>query len=388
MPNLPEIDIPFLLEFLTKLLNTPSPTGLAEAAITLTGQAFEAFPGLKLARTRKGALAAAWTGERDDAPRALTAHEDTLGAMVKEIKSGGRLKLTRIGGLPWNTIENEGCTVFTSNGRQLRGSILLTKASSHVFGAQVNEMKRDEENLEIRLDARTASGKETRDLGIEVGDFVAFDPRVEVAGGFVRSRHLDDKACVACLVAAVKALAEAGMKPAHTTTLLISNYEEVGHGAAAGIPADVEELVVVDMAAVGEGQTSDEFHASLCVKDSGGPYHHGLSNKLRQAGREAPYRLQSGYLPALRLGWRGLLGRWRGCGRGAHRSRRGRLAQLRAHPHRGPGGDDQMGDGVFVGRVDYPQRNTKKNFWRNYVDKNTKTFSSQGKTFTICWPIS
>jgi putative aminopeptidase FrvX len=63
--------------------------------------------------------------------------------------------------------------------------------------------------------------------------------------------------------------------------LLISNYEEVGHGAAAGIPADVEELLVVDMAAVGEGQNSDEFHASLCVKDSGGPYHHGLSERLR-----------------------------------------------------------------------------------------------------------
>ena len=213
--------------------------------------------------------------------------------MVKEIKSNGRLKLTQIGGFAWNTVEGEGCTVFTSNGRQLRGSILLTKASSHVFGAEVNEMKRGEDNLEVRLDARTSSEKETRDLGIEVGDFVAFDPRVEITGGFVRSRHLDDKACVACLVAAVKALAEAGLKPARTTTLLISNYEEVGHGAAAGIPADVEELVVVDMAAVGEGQTSDEFHASLCVKDSGGPYHHGLSDRLRKLAEKhhIPYKV-------------------------------------------------------------------------------------------------
>jgi putative aminopeptidase FrvX len=55
----------------------------------------------------------------------------------------------------------------------------------------------------------------------------------------------------------------------------------VGHGAAAGIPAEVTELISVDMAAVGEGQTSDEFHTTLCVKDSGGPYHHELSQKLR-----------------------------------------------------------------------------------------------------------
>jgi len=99
---------------------------------------------------------------------------------------------------------------------------------------------------------------------------------------FIRSRHLDDKACVACLVAAVKAMHDAGLQPVQKTYLHISNYEEVGHGAAAGIPADAAELVSVDMAAVGDGQTSDEFHATLCVKDSGGPYHHGLSNRLRE----------------------------------------------------------------------------------------------------------
>jgi putative aminopeptidase FrvX len=293
MPNPPEINTQFLLDFLTKLLNTASPTGLAEPAIALTEQTLKSFPALRLSRTRKGALLATWPGERDDSPRAVTAHADTLGGMVKEIKSNGRLKLSQIGGFAWNAIEGEGCTVFTRFGRSLRGSILLTKASTHVFGAEVNEMKRTADNLEIRLDARTFSEKETLDLGVGIGDFVAFDPRVEINAGFIRSRHLDDKACVAVLVAAVKALSDAGLKPARTTTLLISNYEEVGHGAAAGIPADVEELLVVDMAAVGEGQNSDEFHASLCVKDSGGPYHHGLSDQLRTLAEKyiIPYKV-------------------------------------------------------------------------------------------------
>jgi putative aminopeptidase FrvX len=40
------------------------------------------------------------------------------------------------------------------------------------------------------------------------------------------------------------------------------------------------------MAAIGDGQNSDEFHASICVKDSGGPYHHGLSNHLRQLAEQ------------------------------------------------------------------------------------------------------
>ncbi|MEJ2261864.1 MAG: M42 family metallopeptidase [Anaerolineales bacterium] len=284
--SLPSIDADYLLNLLTDLLKTPSPTGFAQRAIDKIERALQAFPELTLSRTRKGALVAMWPGERSDAPRALTAHADTLGAMVKEIKSNGRLKLTKIGGFAWNTVEGEGCTVFARNGGPVRGAILLTKSSRHVHGKEVGDLKREDENMEVRLDLRTTSADETRALGIQVGDFVAFDPRVEVTNGFVRSRHLDDKACVACILAAVKALNDAELQPAQTTFLFISNYEEVGHGASAGIPSEVTQLVTVDMAAVGEGQTSDEFHATLCVKDSGGPYHHGLSQRLRELAEE------------------------------------------------------------------------------------------------------
>jgi putative aminopeptidase FrvX len=290
---LPLIDSEYLLKFISGLLNTPSPTGLAEPAIAFSEQALAAYPELVLKRTRKGALVASWQVKNSASPRALTAHADTLGAMVKEIKSNGRLRMTKIGSYAWNTVEGEGCQVFTSHDESVRGSILLEMASSHVFGVKVNETKREDDNMELRLDARTTSKEETEALGIRVGDFIAFDPRLELTNGFVRSRHLDDKACVACLVAAVKTLHDAGLKPAQTTYLHISNYEEVGHGASAGIPAEVTELLCVDMAAVGEGQTSDEFHTTLCVKDSGGPYHHGLSQKLRWLGDEhgIPYKV-------------------------------------------------------------------------------------------------
>jgi putative aminopeptidase FrvX len=291
---LPTIDTQYLLDFLTGLLNTPSPTGFAHQAIDFTEKNLAAIPVLQLSRTHKGALIAKFPGKRSDSPRALSAHTDTLGAMVKEIKANGRLKLTRIGGILWNTVETEGCTVFTNRGETVRGSLMAVKASGHVYGSQViSELKRDAETMEVRLDARTTSKEETEALGIQVGDFVAFDPRVEVTDGFVRSRHLDDKACVACVAAAVKALSEAGMSPAQDTYIHISNYEEVGHSPADGLPADLAELLVVDMAAVGEGQTSDEFHATLCVKDSGGPYHHGLSQRLREIAQahEIPFKV-------------------------------------------------------------------------------------------------
>lgn len=279
--SLPKLDTQYMLDFLVELLNIPSPTGFTDEAIAYVEKALAEFPELALTKTKKGALVATWAGKANDAPRALTAHVDTLGAMVKEIKKNGRLKLTRLGGYAWNTIEGEGCLVHKQDGETVRGSILLTMASSHVHGVKVNDTKRTDDVMEVRLDAKTFSAEDTQKLGIEVGDFVTFDPRVEVTNGFVRSRHLDDKACVANVLAAIKAMHDGGLQPAQTTTFHFSNYEEVGHGASVGFPDDLAELVTVDMAALGEGQTSDEFHATLCVKDSGGPYHYGLNKKLR-----------------------------------------------------------------------------------------------------------
>jgi len=290
--TLPKIGANCSLDCLVRLLNTPSPTGYTEQVIELVEQELKGVEALQFRRTRKGGLVAKWEVEGSTAPRALTAHVDTLGAMVKEIKANGRLAITRIGGLLLNAVETEGCWVFTSRGGKLRGSLLVNTASGHVHGAKAAETARDEEHMEIRLDARTTSAKETRSLDVAPGDFVAFDPRVEVTNGFIRSRHLDDKAGVAAIMAAIKSVAESGQSPKETTYFLFSNYEEVGHGAASGIPAEVHELVTVDMAAVGQGQESDEFHATLCLKDSGGPYHHGLSKKLRElAERHAiPYK--------------------------------------------------------------------------------------------------
>jgi putative aminopeptidase FrvX len=289
---LPKIDTKFLENFLVGLLNSPSPTGNAEVAITFCEEHFSDHSELKVQRTRKGALLVTFQGEKSDAPRSLTAHVDTLGAMVKEIKSSGRLKLTQVGGFAWNSVEGEGCTVFTASGKRVRGSILVDKASMHVYGKQLSR-KREDDSMEVRLDEAVNTADEVKTLGIRVGDFVVFDPRVEVVNGFVRSRHLDDKAGVACIATALKALLDAKKKPLQTTHFLVSNYEEVGHGAAAGIPTEVTELLVVDMAAIGEGQTSDEFHTTLCVKDSGGPYHHGMSQRLRSLAEknEIPYKV-------------------------------------------------------------------------------------------------
>ncbi len=288
------IDVRFMVDFLVQLLKTPSPTGYTANALHLVR---ETLANLKL-DTRfntKGGLIATWQGKSNTRGRALTAHVDTLGAMVKEIDGAtGRLRLSKIGGLTWNSVEGETCSVITNGGRLYRGTILPRKASVHVHGPEVEKSDRNDATMEVRLDAKVRSGVETRQLGIEVGDFVAFDSRTEVTDtGFIRSRHLDDKASVACIVAACKALLDAGLRPAQRMTILISHFEEVGHGAATGIPAEVKEVLAVDMAAVGPGQNSDEYSVGICVKDSGGPYSLEMKQLLMQLCQSAdiPYKL-------------------------------------------------------------------------------------------------
>lgn len=281
---LPSVNVDGMVKFLTELLNIPSPTGDTDRAIGWVDDQFQlrfAKQDVTTQRTPKGLLVARWPGKKSDAPRALTAHVDTLGAMVRQIKRNGRLRMTQLGGWSWTSVEGEGVTIFASNGQTYRGTILPTHASIHAHTSKDRGLPRDDTNMEVRIDAHTTSEEETKELGIRVGDIIAFDPRVEVSDtGFIRSRHLDDKASVACLFGAMLALADAGVQPAQDTYFHISNYEEVGHGAATGFPANLADLISVDMAVVAPQQTSDEYSVTICAKDSAGPYHMQLRREL------------------------------------------------------------------------------------------------------------
>ncbi|MFN8590830.1 MAG: hypothetical protein U0031_05145 [Thermomicrobiales bacterium] len=212
----PAVDAEYMLEQTALLCRIPSPTGFTAAAIDYVAGELARL-GLDVHQTTKGALVAELPGGAPSrGGRTLSAHVDTLGAMVKEVKENGRLKLTRIGGYDWATIEGEYCVVHAHGGdSQVTGTILTTKASGHVFGKELVELTRDDKSLEVRLDEPVRNADDARALGVEVGDFVSFDPRTTVTpSGFIKSRHLDDKACVAILLGVAKALLDSGMAPA------------------------------------------------------------------------------------------------------------------------------------------------------------------------------
>ena len=66
----------------------------------------------------------------------------------------------------------------------------------------------------------------------------------------------------------------------------ITVFEEVGHGACASAPEDVEELLSVDMGCVGEGLECTDRQVSICVKDGHGPYHYDVVKALIQAAKD------------------------------------------------------------------------------------------------------
>lgn len=262
-----------------ELVSIPSPSGNTEKVITFVEDYLKDLQ-VETRRNRKGGLIATLPGKNNDEHRMLTAHVDTLGAMVKEVKANGRLRLDLIGGFKYNAIEGEYCEIQTSSGKVYTGTILMHQTSVHVY-KDAGDAKRNQENMEVRIDAKVENEEGIRALGIEVGDFVSFDPRVQqTENGFIKSRHLDDKASVAILMQLIKRVKEETITLPYKTDFLISNNEEIGYGGNSNISPETVEYLAVDMGAMGDGQSTDEYTVSICVKDASGPYHYGLRKHL------------------------------------------------------------------------------------------------------------
>jgi peptidase M42 family hydrolase len=275
----PEIDRAYLVSTLLQLLEIPSPSGYTDAVVRFLGEELDRL-GIEFEVTRRGAVRATLPGRQPEPNRALVAHLDTLGAMVKGLKPNGRLAITAIG--TWSSRFAEGARVslFTDEDT-LRGTILPLKASGHVYDEAVDTQPVSWENLELRIDARSGSVADLQALGIDVGDFVAVDPQPEVTEtGFIVSRHLDDKAGVAILLAAAKAIADSGATLPIDCHLLFTIHEEVGSGASAVLHGDVAEMVAVDNGTNAPGQNGTEFDVTIAMKDSTGPFDYHLTHKL------------------------------------------------------------------------------------------------------------
>ncbi|HZW20547.1 osmoprotectant NAGGN system M42 family peptidase [Noviherbaspirillum sp.] len=278
------IDADYLKTTLLELLAIPSPAGLTDEIVHYTGGRLDAI-GVSYELTRRGTIRAilprTLPERRKSSPAcAIVSHLDTLGAMVREIKPNGRLSLMPVG--TWSSRWAEGgrVTLFTETGRY-RGSVLPLLASGHVYNEAIDTQPVSWDQLELRIDEQIASAADVVALGIQIGDFVAFDANPEwLPNGYIVSRHLDDKAGVAAVLAALKAVVDNAASIPMDCHAVFTVTEEVGSGARAVIKDDVSEVIGIDIGPVAAGQGAREHGVTIPMMDSAGPHDYHLTRRL------------------------------------------------------------------------------------------------------------
>ncbi|WP_033164363.1 M42 family metallopeptidase [Clostridium sp. KNHs205] len=267
----------YIIETINKLVNIPSPSGYTREVMEYVRKEAEGF-GYSWEYSNKGGLIISVPGKTKET-LGLSAHVDTLGAMVRSITPGGMLRITLVGGFTMHSIEGSYCKIHTREGKTYTGTILSKSPSVHTYD-DARTLERCEKNMEIRIDEQVKDKEGVLALGINTGDYISFDANFQYTDtGFVKSRHLDDKASVAVLLGLLKDMHEDHIIPERCLKLVISNYEEVGFGAS-WIPEEITEFIAIDMGAMGEDLNGSEYAVSICAKDSSGPYDYELTTKL------------------------------------------------------------------------------------------------------------
>ena len=285
------IDIPYLTKVLKDLLAIPSPTGYTDEIARHVSQELESL-GVFYEVTRRGAIRAHLPGKKNKPARAFVSHLDTLGAQVKALKDNGRLELVPVGHWSARFAEGARATVFSENGAYT-GTILPVKASGHTYNDGIDTLPVGWDYVELRIDAYSKSRDDISRLGVDIGDMVAIEPAPEfLDNGFIVSRHLDNKAGVAVMLAALKALLEGPVKPTVDTFWLFTIAEETGHGATSILTPETASLVAIDNGTSAPGQNSDEFGVTIAMADETGPFDYHLTRKMVQLCRDNDIKYQ------------------------------------------------------------------------------------------------
>ena len=282
------IDMDYVADVLVRLLEIPSVSGRTDDIMRMLGAEIAGL-GMATQLTRRGSLIADLDGEQETPDRAIVVHADTVGCMVKELKDNGRLRVIPVGTFSSRFSEGARVHIFTDDPEVCyTGTILPLLASGHTYGDEVDTQPISWAQVEVRIDEPVTNAQELADLGIQIGDFVALDASPEItANGYVKSRHLDDKAGIAAALGAFKAVIDHGAQLPVSVHLLITILEEVGQGASHGLHADVAELVSIDNAVIAPGQASRETGVNVAMSDSTGPFDFHLTRRLLLLASEA-----------------------------------------------------------------------------------------------------
>ena len=273
----------YICNTLADLLSVDSPTGFSRSVNERLLEYMQEM-GYECTVSNKRLVKISVSGKSSAKRVALSAHVDTLGAMVKSVDGDGKIRFTTLGGPILPTWDGEYCTVYADGGKTYSGTVLCDSPSCHVY-RDASTKERNEATMYVRIDEEVTSASDIAALGIRTGSVIAIDTKTRFTdSGFVKSRFLDDKAGSVCLLTVLQAMKEENILPEYDTDFYFTNYEEVGHGAAT--LDDADELLAVDMGCVGAGLACKETQVSVCVKDGRGPYDYEMVERLISLAKE------------------------------------------------------------------------------------------------------
>jgi len=278
------INIDFFKKYVNDIFSTDSPSGYSGEINRVISSILDGLDYKNYKITNKGSIELFVEGEDQSKTIGISAHDDTLGLMVRSIASDGTLKVTAIGGPSIPTLDGEYCKVRTRDNKVYTGTILSTSPAVHVYSDSATK-PRNIDNIIVRLDEVVNCKDDVLKLGIQNGDYVCYDAKTVITeSGFLKSRFIDDKASVCIILAVLEYMKLNNIKPRCNLYVYFTNHEEVGHGAAS--IKNVSEFLAVDMGCVGLDLAGNEYSVSICAKDSSGPYNYDLTTKLINLAKE------------------------------------------------------------------------------------------------------
>ena len=193
----------------------------------------------------------------------ISAHSDEIGALVKSIEPSGMLRIERVGGL----IE----TLAIGRHVRVRGhrGVIGVKAG-HIQTA--DERGRAPSFRELYVDMGFDTVAEVENLGIRVGDAVAYDEPMEWLANpdRVSGKALDNRVSCALLVTLAERLQ--GTSLGCTLYCVVTVQEEVGLRGARMAAHRLNPAAAIVVDTVPSGGTPDvDFHRDLRMRIGGGP---------------------------------------------------------------------------------------------------------------------
>ena len=283
--DLDSIDPERLRDLLEEVVGVDSTVGYYPEVHAYLGRKLREM-GYELYVDNKATMYVLVEGEDSSRTVCVGAHLDTIGLVVRGLNDDGTLRVRKLGGINYHSIEGETCRIHCRDGRVVPGQVICNKHSVHVF-EDARTVERDENNMSVSIVGDVSCPDDARALGVTQGAVCSIDPHFQAFdNGYIVTRNIDDKAAVAVLLDVLAWLSETGRKPAFDTLFAFPMYEEIGHGGSF-VPDDVSEYVALDITLIGPDYDSDEHSVGVIVSDAKGPYDWELSNRLIRCAEEA-----------------------------------------------------------------------------------------------------